>query len=53
LRNKSERNPAAYIYSHGFSENNHFPEGEEVFQSLIIIYFFVVHLFMILNILEV
>ncbi|XP_047173871.1 uncharacterized protein LOC124841616 isoform X1 [Vigna umbellata] len=30
LRNKSERNPAAYIYSHGFSENSHFPEGEEV-----------------------
>ncbi|XP_014515908.1 uncharacterized protein LOC106773685 isoform X2 [Vigna radiata var. radiata] len=29
LRNKSERNPAAYIYSHGFSENSHFPEGEE------------------------
>ncbi|WVZ23484.1 hypothetical protein V8G54_002028 [Vigna mungo] len=25
LRNKSERNPAAY----GFSENSHFPEGEE------------------------
>lgn len=29
LRNKSERNPATYLYSHGFTENSHFPEGKE------------------------
>ncbi|KAK7369385.1 hypothetical protein VNO80_11422 [Phaseolus coccineus] len=29
LKNKSERNPATYIYSHGFTENSHFPEEEE------------------------
>ncbi|CAJ1938031.1 unnamed protein product [Sphenostylis stenocarpa] len=29
LRNKSERNPAPDIFSHGFTENSHFPEGKE------------------------
>ncbi|KAL5188442.1 MICOS complex subunit MIC60 [Glycine soja] len=29
LRNKSEKSPATYISSHGFTENSHFPEGKE------------------------
>ncbi|TKY60322.1 MICOS complex subunit MIC60 [Spatholobus suberectus] len=30
LRNKSERNPATYVDSHGFTDNSHFSEGKEV-----------------------
>lgn len=29
LKNKSERNPATYMYSHGFTENSSFLEGKE------------------------
>ncbi|KAL2343021.1 hypothetical protein Fmac_004306 [Flemingia macrophylla] len=29
LRNKSERNPATYMNTHGFTENSHFLEGQE------------------------
>jgi len=36
LRNKSERNPATYVYSHGFTENSHFPEEEVTLESYIL-----------------